>query len=241
MERSGGAASGGKPEAPRLLLSFLIPVTHLVASKKVTFKVDRCLRWLSDPPTQEPGTWHGRLWSKAKEKVVNGFIPLLMTTLFVFDFVKDIFLFLYLFNKGTLITFKFIKGLNIFHGLTVFISGVLMGFSIQFDNAIVNLDNFAYPNFVWLMRVIIFIATPVLPIVIILRALSLTTEENTLEAEWMKKLESICKFYLRHSKLDREKRKVMKALADMKMVEVSTEGVPQLYILSVLILSLIHI
>ena len=42
--------------------------------------------------------------------------------------------------------------------------------------------------------------------------------------------------YLRHSKLDIEKKKVMKALADMKMVEVSTEEVPQLFILIVLII-----
>ena len=47
---------------------------------------------------------------------------------------------------------------------------------------------------------------------------------------------SICKLYLRHSKLDIVKKKVMKALADMKMVEVSTEGVPQLFILIVLII-----
>ena len=109
-----------------------------------------------------------------------------------------------------------------------------MGLAIQFDNTVVNLDSFAFPSFVWLVRCVIFFATPLLPVVIILRALSLTTEKSKLEAEWMRKQESIYKLYLRHSKLDREKRKVMKALADMKMVEVSTEGVPQLFILIVL-------
>ena len=111
-----------------------------------------------------------------------------------------------------------------------------MGFSIQFDNSVVSLDGFAFPNFVWLIRVIIFVATPVIPVVVILRALSLTTEKRRLEANWRRKQESICKLYLAHSKLDREKRKVMKALADMKMVEVSTEGVPQLFILIVLLI-----
>ena len=111
-----------------------------------------------------------------------------------------------------------------------------MGFAVQFDNAVVNLDSFAYPNFVWLMRVVIFVATPIMPVVIILRAMSLTTEKRRLEAEWRRKQESICKLYLRHTKLDMEKKKVMKALADMKMVEVSTEGVPQLFILIVLII-----
>ena len=63
---------------------------------------------------------------------------------------------------------------------------------------------------------------------VILRALSLTREKRRLEAEWRRDQGSICRLYLRHSKLDIEKKKVMKALADMKMVEVSTEGVPQL-------------
>ena len=98
------------------------------------------------------------------------------------------------------------------------------------------MDSFAYPNFVWLMRVVIFVATPIMPVVIILRAMSLTTEKRRLEAEWRRKQESIFKLYLRQTKLDMEKKKVMKALADMKMVEVSTEGVPQLFILIVLII-----
>ena len=108
-----------------------------------------------------------------------------------------------------------------------------MGFTIQFDNAIIM---FAYPNFVWLIRVVIFVATPIVPVLVILRALKLTTEKRRLEAEWMRKQESICTFYLSHSTLDRQKRKVMKGLADMNMVEVSTEGVPQLYILIVLVI-----
>ena len=58
--------------------------------------------------------------------------------------------------------------------------GVLMGFAIQFDNAKVNFDSFAYPNFVWLMRVLVFVATAVIPVVVILRALSLATEKRRL-------------------------------------------------------------
>ena len=131
---------------------------------------------------------------------------------------------------------QFIKGLISVQGLTILTSGVLMGLSVQFDSAIVNLDSFAYPKFVWLVRVVIFVATPVIPVVLILREVNLTTKKRGLEAEWVRKQELICKLYLKQSKLDREKRKVMKALADMKMVEVSTEGVPQLFILIVLII-----
>merc|ERR550517_993055 len=106
----------------------------------MAFKVDKCLRWLSDPRAQEPDTWYGQLWNRANEKSVHGFIPFLKTTLFIFDYAKDLFLFLYVLSKRALITSKFIKGLITFHGLTILTSGVLMGFSIQFDNAIINLD-----------------------------------------------------------------------------------------------------
>ena len=127
------------------------------------------LRWLSDPPAQEPDASYGQLWSKANTKAINGFIPFLKTTAFIFDYIKDLSLFLYVLSKRASIISKFIKGLISFHGLTILTSGILMGLSVQFDNAIVNLDSFVYPNFVWLMRVVIFIATPVIPIVIILQ------------------------------------------------------------------------
>ena len=124
----------------------------------MAFQADKMLRWLSDPPAKMPDTWHGQLWSQVKAKVINGFIPLLKTTSFIFDYIKDIFFFLYLFSKQAFITSKFIKGLISFHGLTILTSGILMGSVIQFDNAIVNLDSLAYPDFV-LMRVVIFVAT----------------------------------------------------------------------------------
>ena len=54
----------------------------------------------------------------------------------------------------------------------------------------------------------------------------MSSEKRKLEAEWMRNQESVCKTYLRYNKLDRKKRKVMEALADMRMVEVSTEAVP---------------
>ena len=106
---------------------------------------------------------------------------------------------------------------------------------IQFDNDLIDLDSFAYPNYLWFVRVLIFVATPVMPVFVILRALRLSSEKRKLEAEWKKNQESICKTYLRYNKLNRKKRKVMTALADMKMVDVSTEAVPQLYILIALV------
>merc|ERR1719495_419718 len=111
-----------------------------------------------------------------------------------------------------------------------------MGMIVQMDRTLINLDNLAYPSLVWPLRIVIFVATPVAPVVVILRALNLTTKKRRLESEWMRNQESTTKLYLKHNKLDREKRKVVKALSNIKVVEVSTEGVPQLYILIVLII-----
>ena len=87
--------------------------------KRVAFRADKMLRWLSEPPAHESDTWYGQLWSRAEAKVINGFIPFLKTTSFIFDYVKDLFLFLYFFSKRAFITSKFIKGLIAFHGLTI--------------------------------------------------------------------------------------------------------------------------
>ena len=118
--------------------------------KILTFGADEMLRWLSDSTAQEPDSWYKLIWNKTKAKAVFGFLPFLKTTSFVFDYVKDIFLFLYIFSKQAFIASKFIKGLINFHGLTILASGILMGFAIQFDNAVVNLESFAYPDFVLL-------------------------------------------------------------------------------------------
>ena len=151
--------------------------------------------------------------------------------------MKDTFFFAYLFQKLDVITSLFIKHLITVQGLTILSQGVITGLMIQFDNNVIDLDSFAYPNYVWIVRVFIFVATPVMPVFVILRALRLSSEKRKLEVEWRRNQESICKTYLRYNRIDRKKRRVMEALADMKMVEVSTEGIPQLYILTVLILA----
>ena len=205
--------------------------------KKVAFKADKMLRKLFDPPAKEPDTWYGRLWCKVRSKTIHGFLPLLKTTSFIFDYAKDTFFFVYVFYKRGYVKRNFIKGLIIFNGATILTSGVFMGLTVQFDPAIVNFDTLANTNLACPPRLAIFIATPLVPVLVILQALSLTTRKRRLESEWIREQATICKFYLKHNKMTREKAKVAKALSNMKVVEVSTEGVPQLYILLVLLVA----
>ena len=99
--------------------------------RRVAHKADKILRRLFDPPAQESDTWYGRLWNKAKAKVVHGFVPLLKTSSFIFDYVKDGFFFFYIFYKKAHITSEFIRCLIGFHGATILASGILMGLAVQ--------------------------------------------------------------------------------------------------------------
>ena len=201
----------GSTKASAIFLDSLEPPGCL---KRAKFKASKGLQWLSDPPAEEPDTWHGQLWSKAKLKLINGFPPFLKTTSFVIDYVKDTFFFAYLFQKRNAIMSLFIKHLIKVQGVTILSHGVITGLMIQFDNSLVDLDSFAYPNYVWILRVLIFVATPVMSIFVILRALRLSSEKQKLEAEWRKNPESIRSVYLRYNKLDRKKREVMTALGE---------------------------
>ena len=61
-------------------------------SEKATFKTSERLRCLSDPPMEDPNTWYGQLWSKAKLKLINSSLK---TTSFIIDYVKYFFFFAY--------------------------------------------------------------------------------------------------------------------------------------------------
>ena len=77
----------GSTKASAIFLDSLKPPACL---KKVTFKADKVLRWLSDTSAQGPDTWYGELLSNTLAKAVNGFFPFLKTMAFIFDYVKDI-------------------------------------------------------------------------------------------------------------------------------------------------------
>ena len=85
--------------------------------KRAKFKALGGLRWLPDPPAEEPDTWYSQLWSKGislKLKLINVFLPFLKTTSFLIDYVKDTFFF----NKRDVIRALFIKHLITVQGQT---------------------------------------------------------------------------------------------------------------------------
>ena len=65
-------------------------------------------------------------------------------------------------------------------------------------------------------------------------AVSLAVKKKKIEADWARNMEvSACRTWHKYNEVDMEKKAIMVAFSDLKMVETSTEGVPQLFLLIV--------
>ena len=65
-------------------------------------------------------------------------------------------------------------------------------------------------------------------------AVSLAVKKKKIEADWARNMEvSACRTWHKYNEVDMEKKTIMVAFSDLKMVETSTEGVPQLFLLLV--------
>ena len=72
------------------------------------------------------------------------------------------------------------------------------------------------------------------PVVVVLMAVSLAVKKKKIEADWARNMEvSACRTWHKYNEVDMEKKAIMVAFSDLKMVETSTEGVPQLFLLIV--------
>ena len=170
--------------------------------------------------------------------VTRGFFPLLKTYIYVFDYVKDCCLFIYLCYRIEFIATKFIllKYMIYAHGASIVTSGVIMGAWVQTNESLMgSINTMSYSV---LLRSIIFVVTPLMPVVIILRAVNLMGKKERLVDAWrrnrrMAKMTSVSRSWHSYRRLESERRRIMEAFADLKMVECSTEAVPQLFFLIV--------
>merc|ERR1719319_942832 len=80
-----------------------------------------------------------------------------------------------------------------------------------------------------------------MPVMIILRTINLAGEKEKLVDAWrrnkrMDRMTSASRTWHSYKRLERKKRRIMEAFADLKMVECSTEAVPQLFFIIVFII-----
>ena len=97
-----------------------------------------------------------------------------------------------------------------------------------------NLDGIQNIYIVWLLRVFFVICTDLMPLVIIFKAISLTTEKKRLEATRRKVEEaSASLIWKSYDIIDTKKKEVMSLFSYIKTIEANTEASPQLFSLIV--------
>ena len=128
----------------------------------------------------------GTMVKSVKSTIFRGFWPLLKTNAWLFDYIKDGCYFAYLLQRYKFVQdgCSFLRGLIVFHGISVVSSGITVGLAILDSKVIVNLNRFQNMYYVWFLRFVFFLCTPLMPLVIIFKAISLTTEKKRLEATW---------------------------------------------------------
>ena len=127
-------------------------------------------------------------------------------------------------------------------GASILISGLIMGLVVQTNNSLLKLGKITSVCHLVLLRGSIFLLTPVIPVVIILKALHLEAEKEHLVNTWrrnkrMARTTSVSRSWHSYRRLEMERRGILEAFADLKMVECSTEAIPQLFFLIILTFS----
>ena len=213
----------------------LLSKANLKSKAKMAVIVDVLL----EQNREEESSFCGTMVNSAKSTLFR-FWPLFKTTAYLMDYIKDGCMFAYLLQrfKFVLASCSFLRGLIVFHGVSVVTSGFIVGLAIQDSNTIVNLDGIRSVYTVWLLRFFFFICTPLMPLAIIFMAISLTEEKKRLEATWRKVKDTSASIIWRsYDLIDVQKRKVMTLFSYMKTIEASTEASFQLFSLVVFIIA----
>ena len=154
---------------------------------------------------------------------------------FILDYVKDIILWVYLYSKLEDITNELVSFLIYLHGITIILASVIMGIYLHLSPSSM-LARIKSPILRVFLGILSLPLTPLMPVVIILRATSLSIDQTRLAAEWRRTRSiSASQQWLRCDRLSHSKRKVMVMFSDMKLVECNLEAIPQLFFLIVYI------
>ena len=189
-----------------------------------------CLKWLKYKVVNiiYQDRW-GRIKPHIKSWLRQGFLPLLSVTLYIFDYLKDTWMFNYLFSRLGFINShcSLLKGLVYVYGFSIGVAGFLMGLVFQTDSALIGFD----PSTQWCcalsIRLLLFILTPLLPVVVILKIVKLKRKREDLETEYKNIARDATTTWEKMRKLDEEEQEAVEAFSDLKMVETSTEAVVQ--------------
>ena len=148
--------------------------------ERVGFKMSEAFNWVFLSST----TRRMERWRVGAVCAVKGFLPNLQVFLFLLDQIKDLFLFGFLCLSFHHVTSDLLRGLIVFQGFSVISSLSGLVWIVQTSKAIVNLDHMREPVRKVVLRLLLLLATPLLPVIITLRLLKLQVAHQTLVANW---------------------------------------------------------
>ena len=162
-------------------------------------------------------------------------LPVLKVSAYVFDFAKDVALFMYFgLDRWGFIHHETIHGLIIYYGISILASSLAMTYIVQVtkDNGIININAINHIYKRRFLRVVLFLLSPITPVTIIVKSVWLSMKMTRMLAKW-KKVEdsSASNLWLEMEKMKEEKKKVSTFFSHLKMMEINLEAVVQLFVL----------
>ena len=198
------------------------------------FHVKEALSRLTDPSNNNHSTRCGGTWTKLKMILINSLLPISKTSMYILDYIKDGCLFLFLVKRAKFVYSRAIllRRLIVCHGVSIVLSSCVVGWAIQMNNTIINLSGVQSPACEHLLRVCIFLVTPLIPVAIIYKAVSFSIQKQRLKADWRRSNDCrVTTLWFSLNIIQRKNRNLMVAYSDFKIVEASLEAIPQIYFL----------
>ena len=102
-----------------------------------------------------------------------------------------------------------LQGLVYVYGASIGVAGVLMGLVFQTDSALIGFDPSTHWCCALSVRLLLFILTPLLPVVVILKIVELKRKREDLETEYKKKARDATPTWEKMRELDEEAQEVV--------------------------------
>ena len=140
-----------------------------------------------------------------------------------------------LFRRWEHIRFSTIHGLIVFYGFSILASTLTTCWTVQMtkDNSVLNIEKITHLTSQRLLRILLLVLTPIIPLCIIFKSVRLSLEMKSMITDWRKKskTESASSVWMKIDTIERRKNNVRAALSKMKTAETNLEGFVQVFVL----------
>ena len=163
----------------------------------------------------------------------QGFRPLIKVTLYVLDYVKDSWFFVYLYGRLQFINDRcyLLTWLVYLYGASIGVAEVFMGIIFQTDNAVLGFDSSWNRCSEIFVRILFFFLTPFVPVIVVMKSIQVKVAKKTMKDDWKTTLTSATQKYEKYEKWNSKHKSVVEAYSDLQMVESNVESFVQFTLL----------